>query len=134
LSAVLLTVLLALDFWLTPNLDLASLGATTPERIAFFFTGVFALYWLYLVVQGYPISYGDIGSSNTHNLDNMVSGVPAIVALFGIFLHFAGFWHISYFNLLLAMMTLAVVIYDLWIIGGAASKINRLTDEYKAQR
>jgi hypothetical protein len=27
-----------------------------------------------------------------------------------------------------------VVVYDLWIIGGAASKINRLTDEFKAER
>jgi hypothetical protein len=32
-------------------------------------------------------------------------------------------------------MTMAIVVYDhLWIIGGAASKINRLTDEFKAER
>jgi hypothetical protein len=31
-------------------------------------------------------------------------------------------------------MTLAVVAFDLWIIGGAASKINRLTDEFKTER
>ena len=33
-----------------------------------------------------------------------------------------------------AGMTLAVVMYDMWILGGAASKINRLTDEFKAER
>ena len=33
---------------------------------------------------------------------------------------------------MLSIMTLAVVIYDLWILAGAASKINRLTDEFKA--
>ena len=34
--------------------------------------------------------------------------------------------------LVIAGMTLLVAIYDLWILGGAAAKINRLTDEYKA--
>jgi hypothetical protein len=102
--------------------------------VAFFFTGLFAIFWAYLVVQGYPISHGNIGSSSTHNLDNIISGVPALTALFGIFLHVVGFWHLSYVNLMLAMMALAVVVYDLWILGGAASKINRLTDEFKAER
>ena len=50
------------------------------------------------------------------------------------FLHFVGFWRVSFLNLMLAAMTMAVVVYDLWIIGGAASKINRLTDECKAER
>ena len=86
------------------------------------------------MIQGYPISHGNIGSSSTHNLDNIVSGLPAIAALFGIFLHFVGFWQVSSVNLILAAMTMAVVVYDLWIIGGAASKINRLTDEFKAER
>jgi hypothetical protein len=40
----------------------------------------------------------------------------------------------SSFNLLLSVMTLAVVLYDLWVIGGAAAKINRLTDEIKPER
>ena len=109
-------------------------GATTPERIMVLFTGIFAVFWGYLMVQGYPVSHGDIGSASTHNLDNIVSGLPAIAALFGIFVHFAGFWPLSYFNLLLATMTMAVVIYDLWVLGGAAAKINRLTDEIKAER
>jgi hypothetical protein len=134
ISALLLAALMGILFWLTPNLDPATLGATTPERVAFFFTGLFAIFWAYLVVQGYPISHGHIGSSSTHNLDNIISGVPALTALFGIFLHVVGFWHLSYVNLMLAMMTLAVVVYDLWILGGAASKINRLTDEFKAER
>ena len=38
----------------------------------------------------------------------------------------------SGFNILIAVMTLLVAIYDLWLLGGAAAKINRLTDEYKA--
>jgi hypothetical protein len=69
-----------------------------------------------------------------HNLDNIVSGIPAVAALFGFLLHIAGFWPLSALNLLLAAMTLLVVIYDLWVLGGAASKINRLTDEFKAER
>jgi hypothetical protein len=134
ISALLLTALMGAFYWLMPNLDPAMFGATTPPRVALFFTGVFALFWFYLVIQGYPVSHGNIGSSSTHNLDNIVSGLPAIAALFGIFLHFVGFWRVSYLNIMLAGMTLAVVVYDLWIIGGAASKINRLTDEFKPER
>jgi hypothetical protein len=98
------------------------------------FTGVFLAFWSYLVVQSYPVSHGDIGAASTHNLDNIVSGLPAIPAVFGIVLHVASFWPISSFNLLLSAMTLAVVLYDLWVIGGAAAKINRLTDEIKPER
>ena len=134
LSALLLTALMGVLYWLAPNLSPETFGATTPERTALFFAGLFAIFWVYLVIQGYPISHGNIGSSSTHNLDNIVSGLPAIAALFGIFLHIVGFWKVSFVNLLLAVMTMAVVIYDLWIIGGAASKINRLTDEFKPEK
>jgi hypothetical protein len=134
ISALLLTAALGLLFWLRADLEPAMLGATTPERVMMFFTTLFMIFWTYLVVQGYPVSHGDIGSASTHNLDNMVSGIPAIAALFGIFVHIAGFWPLSHLNLLLATMTLAVVVYDLWVLGGAAAKINRLTDEIKAER
>jgi hypothetical protein len=134
LSALILTALLGLLYWFVPQLEPATVGADTPERTVFFFTMLFALFWTYLLVQGYPISHGNIGSASTHNLDNIISGIPAIAALFGIFLHFVGFWPVSFLNLMLAAMTMAVVIFDIWIIGGAASKINRLTDEYKSVR
>ncbi|MBX9592523.1 MAG: hypothetical protein K2X43_24815 [Hyphomonadaceae bacterium] len=134
ISALLLTAALALLFWLRPGVEPAMLGATTPESTMLVFSGLFLVFWAYLVVQGYPISHGDIGSASTHNLDNIISGIPAIAALFGIFVHFAGFWPLSQLNLLLAVMTLAVVIYDLWVLGGAAAKINRLTDEIKPER
>jgi len=134
ISALFLTALMGILFWLTPNLDPGMLGATTPERIVLFFTGLFAIFLAYLVIQGYPISHGNIGSSSTHNLDNMVSGLPALAALFAIFLHLVGFWRVSSVNIMLALMTLGVVMYDLWILGGAASKINRLTDEFKTVR
>ena len=134
ISALLLTAVLGLLFWLRPDLEPAMLGATSPDRVMMFFTTLFMIFWTYLVVQGYPVSHGDIGSASTHNLDNMVSGIPAIAALFGIFVHIAGFWPMSHLNLLLATMTLAVVVYDLWVLGGAAAKINRLTDEIKAER
>jgi hypothetical protein len=134
MSALLLTVLMAVLYWLIPNFEPATIGATTPNRIALFFAGLFGLFWLYLVVQGYPISHGNIGTSSTHNLDNIISGIPAIAALFGLFLHVVGFWQVSFVNLILAVMTMAVVIYDLWILGGAASKINRLTDEFKPEK
>ena len=128
ISALALTAIMGFLYWMVPNFEPATVGATTPDRIALFFTGLFALFWIYLVVQGYPISHGHIGTSSTHNLDNIISGIPAIAALFGIFLHLVGFsWRVSFVNLVLAAMTMAVVVYELWIIGGAASKINRLT-------
>jgi hypothetical protein len=134
ISALLLTGIMGSLYWLTPHLEPAMFGATTPEGIALFFTAIFGLFWAYLVVQGYSVGHGEIGSSSTHNLDNIISGLPAVTALFGILLHFLGFWQVSYVNLILGGMTIAVVAYDLWIIGGAASKINRLTDEFKAER
>lgn len=134
LSALIYTVILALLFWLVPHMELAMLGATTPDRISGIFVCIFMLLWVYLVVQGYPVSHGDIGSASVHNLDNIISGFPAIVAMFGFFVHFAGFHPLSFLNLMLATMTIAVVVYDMWILGGAAAKINRLTDEYKAER
>ena len=134
ISSLALTAIMGFLYWFVPHLEPATLGATTPERVTLFFTALFALFWIYLLIQGYPISHGNIGSSSTHNLDNIISGIPAIAALFGLFLHFVGFWRVSFLNLMLAVMTMAVVIYDLWIIGGAASKINRLTDEFKSER
>jgi hypothetical protein len=133
ISALLLTAALAFLFWLRPGLEPGMLAAT-PDNSMFVFAGIFAIFFVYLVVQGYPVSHGQIGSSSTHNLDNIISGIPAIAALFGIFVHFAGFWPLSSFNLMLAVMTMAVVAYDLWVLGGAAAKINRLTDEFKAER
>jgi len=134
ISALLLTVTVGLLFVFRPNLNPEMFGATTPERLVTLFAAIFILFWLYLVVQGYPISHGDIGSATTHNLDNIISALPAIAALIGFVNHLAGFWSLSYLNLLLAGMTLAVVFYDLWVLGGAAAKINRLTDEIKAER
>ena len=134
ISALLLAAVLALVFWLRPGLEPGMLGGSTPEGTMWVFACLFAIFLAYLVVQGYPISHGNIGSSSSHNLDNMISGVPGVAALFGLFVHFAGFWPLSPLNLLLAIMTMAVVIYDLWVLGGAASKINRLTDEFKAER
>jgi hypothetical protein len=134
ISAIVLSVGLALVFWLLPDLEPASFRATTPESTMVVFGALFALFWFYLVVQGYPVAHGDIGSSSTHNLDNIISAFPAIVALFGIFISLVGFWRISYLNLVIAVMTLLVAVYDLWVLGGAAAKINRLTDEIKAER
>jgi hypothetical protein len=84
------------------------------------------------VVQGYPISHSNIGSSSAHNLDNMISGGPALVVCIGMFVGVIGAHPLSGFNYVIGGMTLLVVVYDLWILGGAAAKINRLTDEYKA--
>jgi hypothetical protein len=134
ISALGLGALVAFLFWLAPGANLATFGATTPESTIAFFTALFALYLVYLVIQGYTISHGQIGSASAHNLDNIISGVPALAALFGIFLHVVGFWPISTVNLAVAAMTLGVVVYDLLILGGAAAKINRLTDEYKRER
>jgi len=134
ISALILTAALAIVFWLVPNLEPATLGASSPGGTMVVFGVLFAIFWLYLVIQGYPVAHGDIGSSSTHNLDNIISGLPAICAIFAAFIHLVGFWRISSFNLVIATMTFLVAIYDLWVLGGAASKINRLTDEFKAQK
>jgi hypothetical protein len=129
ISALLLSAALGLLFWLKPDLDPAGFSSVSPMVV---YGMVFAVFWLYLVVQGYPLSHGNIGSSSAHNLDNMISALPALVALIGVFVSVAGFHPLSGFNIVIAGMTLLVAIYDLWILGGAAAKINRLTDEYKA--
>jgi hypothetical protein len=134
ISALFLSAALALIYWLVPDLTPETLGAQSPAGTMVVFGSLFALFWLYLVLQGYPVAHGDIGSSSTHNLDNIISGLPAIVAVFGVFISVVGFWRISSFNIVIGVMTLLVAIYDLWVLGGAASKINRLTDEFKAQK
>ncbi len=133
-SALLLTVAMGVLFWLRPNLTPHMLGADTPERALMLAGAMFIVFWVYLLVQGYPISHGDIGSASSHNLDNIVSGFPGIAAIIGVFISLVGFWPLSQLNLMIAVMALAVVWYDLWINGGAASKINRLTDEIKSER
>jgi hypothetical protein len=130
ISAVVLSAALAVVFWLVPTLEPAMFRVN--DMVVF--GALFALFWLYLVVQGYPVSHGEIGSSSTHNLDNIISALPALVALFGIFVTIVGFWRLSSFNLVIAVMTLLVALYDLWVLGGAAAKINRLTDEIKTER
>lgn len=129
-GAIVLSMALALIFWLLPELEPANLAGDTMVV----WGGLFGVFWLYLVVQGYPVSHGEIGSSSTHNLDNIISALPALVALFGIFVSIVGFWPLSSFNIVVAVMTLLVAIYDLWVIGGLASRINRITNEYKAMR
>jgi hypothetical protein len=134
ISVIVLSTILGLVFWLRPDFEPGMLWATTVDSatIFWFFTIVFFLG--YLVVQGYPVSHGDIGDSSVHNLDNIISGIPAVAALFGILVHFAGFWPLSRLNLTFALITLLVVAIDLFVIGGAAAKINRLTDEIKSER
>lgn len=134
ISAIVLSAVLAITFWLVPNLDPETLGARSSAGTMIVFGCLFAIFWMYLVVQGYPVAHGEIGSSSTHNLDNIISAFPAIVALFAIFISIVGFWRISTFNIVIAVMTLLVAVYDLWVLGGAAAKINRLTDEVKAER
>jgi len=134
MSALLLSFVLAILFWLKPNFQLAMLGATTPDQITGIFVCIFMVFWAYLVVQGYPVSHGKIGSASTHNLDNILSGIPAVVAFIGIFVHFAGFHPLSFLNIMLAVMAIAVVVYDMWILGGAAAKINRYMTETKLEQ
>ncbi len=129
-SSILLSVALAVEFWLMPTLEPMALWSS-PHSTMVVYGALFAIFWLYLVVQGYPLSHGNIGSVSAHNLDNMISSLPALIAIVGVFVSIVGFHPLSGFNLVTAVMTLLVAVYDLWILGGAAAKINRLTDEYK---
>ena len=131
ISALVLSAALGLVFWWLPQLEPATFSSS-PNGSMYVFGAVFAVFWLYLVVQGYPVAHGNIGSSSVHNLDNIISSIPALVAIFGIFISVVGFWPLSAFNIVIGTMTLLVAVYDLWVLGGAAAKINRLTDEYKA--
>lgn len=133
ISALIFTAILALLFWLRPELTAEQI-VTTPNGAMIFFTCIFMAFLAYMTIQGYPVSHGNIGTASEHNLDNIVSGVPAVGALFGFLVHIAGFWPLSSLNLMLAFFTLVVVGYDLWILGGAAAKINRLTDEFKPEK
>jgi hypothetical protein len=130
ISAIMLSGALALVFWLVPGLE-PSMFTSTPDGAMIVFGGLFAVFWLYLVVQGYPLSHGNIGSVATHNADNIISSIPALVALCAIFIRVVGFWPLSNFNMVIAVMTLLVAIYDLWVLGAAAAQINRLTDTMK---
>jgi hypothetical protein len=130
ISAILLSVALSLVFWLVPGLE-PSMFTPSPDGAMIVFAALFAVFWLYLVIQGYPLSHGPIGSVAVHNADNIISSIPALVALCAIFIRVVGFWPLSSFNMVIATMTLLVAVYDLWVLGGAAAKINRLTDEYK---
>jgi hypothetical protein len=133
ISALVLSVALGVVFWLTPDLEPSNFSST-PNGTMYVFGTLFLLFWAYLVVQGFAVAHGNIGSSSSHTLDNIVSAIPAVVALFGMFISMVGFWRLSSFNIVIAVMSLLVAVYDLWVLGGAASKINRLTDEYKAER
>jgi hypothetical protein len=133
ISAIILAAALAAVFWLTPDLS-PTRFSSTPDGTMVVFGGLFLVFWLYLVVQGYGVFHGEIGSSSAHNLDNIISTLPGLVALFGMLLKFGGFRDLSSFNMVIAVMTLLVALYDLWILGGGASKINRLTDETKLER
>ncbi len=133
-SPLLLTAVLGIVFWLRPGLTPEMFGATTPASTLMLATGLFLVGWFYLVTQGYPIAHGNIGSASAHTWDNIVSMFPGVAALFGIFLTLTNLWPLSQLNLVIASMVAILVLYDLWIIGGAASKINRLTDEIKAER
>jgi hypothetical protein len=133
-SSVVLSTGLFLVYWLTPGLEPAMLGAAMPGSIGVLFVTLFGLFWLYLVIQGYPVSHGEIGSSSTHNLDSFIAALPALVALFGIIFSMVGLWPLSFLNLSIAVMVLQVAFYDLWILGGAAAAINRFTDEIKIER
>lgn len=133
-SPFLLAAAQGILFWLRPGLTPEMFGATTPASAMMLAMGLFLIAWFYLVTQGYPVSHGDIGSASAHTWDNIVSMLPGIAALFGIFLTLTNLWPLSYLNIMLAGVVAMVVLFDLWIIGGAASKINRLTDEIKAER
>jgi hypothetical protein len=132
-SSIALAGALAIVFWLAPDLK-PDRFAATPDGTMWVFGALFAVFWLYLVVQGYAVSHGNIGSASAVAADFMVSTLPALVALLGIFLNLAGFRELSSFNMVIAVMTLLVAFYDLWILGGSSSKINRLTDEFKTER
>jgi hypothetical protein len=130
ISAIVLAAALAALFWLAPDLE-PDRFAKTPQGTMAVFGVLFAVFWLYLVIQGLPIAYGRIGSANVHTMDSVVSGIPALVALFGIFISLVKLWQLSSFDMVIAVMTLFVVVYDLLVLGGAASQINRLTPETK---
>lgn len=134
-SPVAVAALLSLLFWLKPDLTTAMLGVTTPEGALIFIGGpIILLGWIYTVIQGYPLAYGNIGTSGSHTIDSILSALPAVAAIFGLLLSGLGFHPMSTLTLFIAAVALLGAVYDLWIVGGAASRINRLTDEIKTEK
>ncbi len=125
---------LAVLFWLTPSLSPESMGASTPDggiRIA---VGFFVIAYMYLVIQGYPVAHEKIGSSSAHNWDNMVSSVPGVAAVVGFVLDLTNLWPLSGLVMTICIVVALTVVYDLWILGGCAARVNRLTDEIKSEQ
>ena len=50
ISALALTAIMGFLYWAVPNFEPATVGATTPDRVTLLFTGLFALFWIYLVI------------------------------------------------------------------------------------
>ena len=134
ISVLIITLILSFLFWYAPDATPQSFNATTSDRVMLLFSIVAFCFLLYLVAQGHPISHGGVGDIRVHNLDNMISGLPAIAPLFAIFLDLGRYRPLSTMNWIIAFMALAAVLYDLFVIGGIAAKINRLTNEYKGER
>jgi hypothetical protein len=126
ISAIVLSGALTLVFWLVPGLE-PSTFTSSPDGATYVFGALFAVFWLYLVVQGYALSHGPVGSAAMLNADNIISSIPALVALCAIFIRVVGFWPLSGFNMVIAVMSLLVAIYDLWVLGAAAAQISRRT-------
>ncbi|MFZ2886315.1 MAG: hypothetical protein WA021_00670 [Minisyncoccia bacterium] len=133
-SVFALSGLLALLFYFAPGFEPGTVGARLPEHVMIFYLGLFVVFWVYLAVQGYPIAHGNIGTSSEHHFDVMISGIPAITVMGAGLLHLVGFWTLSSLNQYICVATFLVAVYDLWVIGGAAAKQNRLTDELKPTR
>ncbi len=89
---------------------------------------------IYLIVQGYPLGYSDIGSPGSHNLDQIISVLPGLPAAFGFVVTMTNLWPLSLLNLVIGGFVLGLVVYDAWILGGAANKILFLTDEIKSSK
>ncbi len=128
-ASLILTAALIALYAFAPQASFASMGIeSAPEGFAFGM-GVALLGLVYLTVQGYPLGYAKLGTPGAQTIDAILSLLPAIPGLFMIVLDLVNLYPVSSLNLVIGCMTIAVVVYDAWILGGAAARILHLTDE-----
>ncbi len=132
ISALFYTLVLAVLFMLQPDFSPTNFS-TDPVSIMWFMCGLAFGGLLYLVFQGYPLAHGYLGTASSHASDAFFSFLPLLPVVVALVMHFAGFWVLSDFVLMVAVMTIPFVIFDLWILGGVSSKLNRYIQQFKTE-
>ena len=131
-SALAYTLALVALFMFQPGFSPMDVS-TSPVAIMWFMCALSFGGLIYLVLQGYPLAHGYLGSASSHSSDAFFSFLPLLPVVVALVMHFATFWPLSDFVLMVAVMTVPFVVFDLWILGGVSSKLNRYIQQFKTE-